>query len=97
MMLSKLDHGPSRKQNVACDACRTKKIRCRRTTTAENVREEPERVRPKLTSVRAMLGKGRNVYEQLYRAAAGQGEEGQAGERDLCGVCFSIVVTDDCC
>lgn len=28
---------PSRKQNVACDACRTKKVRCLRETITETV------------------------------------------------------------
>lgn len=30
--------GTTRKQNVACDACRNKKIRCKRQTTAQRVR-----------------------------------------------------------
>lgn len=35
-------HGPViRKQNIACDACRTRKIRCQRTTIEQTVRFTP--------------------------------------------------------
>lgn len=32
-----LYNGATRKQNVACDACRAKKIRCKRMTIAQTV------------------------------------------------------------
>ena len=84
--MSKAENGPSRKQNVACDACRAKKIRCRRTTIAKNVRPSWELgLHPAvLTPVRAVLRQRCDVHEQLYRAVAGQGEEDAAGQGATC-------------
>lgn len=46
--------GPSRRQNVACDACRAKKIRCQRSSTSEVVRSLYYTASTLLTEVRPM-------------------------------------------
>ena len=65
-------NGPSRKQNVACDACRTKKVRCQRTVLSEIVRIA--RADPALITVCTMCCEGRRVYEQLRGASSTQGK-----------------------